>query len=293
MTFSKYRLAGTGFIAALMVGGFLAGFGAGSAGAASPEAAPAAVSQAAITPHVLPHRALYRMSLDSVRNGSQIQAVEGQMVFEWRDACDGWTVEQRLNLAMTREENLEIAIKSAYTTWEDKGGTSFRFNYRNTLNGEVNEEYKGSASLDAPGKGGLATYSLPENKQIKLPSGSYFPTSHTLALLDAASAGKPIFSASVFDGTDEGGLSEINAVIGPRKPIAVEIARTGLGTTPAIAWPVRMAFFPHDKQDAAPDYEMDTTLLPNGVSEFMLMDYGEFRLRGVLEKIEVLPKPDC
>lgn len=252
-----------------------------------------AVTAATLQPHILAHRALYKMTLDSVRNGSHVQAVEGDMYFEWQDACDGWNVEQRLSLNMARDEGDEVNIKSNYATWESKDGNSYRFNYRNTINGQIKDEYRGTATLEGPGQKGLARYTLPEAREMQLPAGSFFPTAHTVALINAAIARKSIFSASVFDGTDEHGLSEINSVIGSQKNIGVEAARTGLGDTADAAWPVRMAFFPYDQQESAPDYEMDTSILPNGVSEFMLMDYGEFRLRGTLEKIEVLPRPDC
>jgi len=277
---------------ALMFGAGLLAFPACAKAASGPAAsvAPAAV---AVSPVVLPHRAIYRMSLDSVRNGSQIQAIEGLLYFDWQDACDGWNVEHRLTLNMTRDEGVEVEVKSNYTTWESKDGTRFRFNYRYLLNGNVAEEYRGSAVLKAPGQTGLATYTIPAAREVKLPLGSYFPSSHTLALLQAATGQKPLFAASVFDGTDEHGLSEISAIIGRQQPVAVEAARTGLGDMPAVSWPIRMAFFPFEQDEAEPDYEMDTNLLPNGVSEFMLMDYGEFRLRGTLEQIELLEDPGC
>ncbi len=292
MTLSKLRVAGAGLVLSLAAVTVLFLQPTPSAQAASAPATTTA-SAANLKPSILPHRALYRMSLDSVRNGSQIQASEGMMYFEWQDACDGWNVEQRLNLTMTRDEGVELEIKSNFTTWESKDGLRYRFNYRNLLNGQLQEEFRGNAKLSAPGETGLATYSIPEVREVKLPLGSYFPTSHTMALIGAAIARKPLFAASVFDGTDEHGLSEVSAVIGAQKDVSVEAARTGLGDTPAVAWPVRMAFFPYDQEEAAPEYEMDTTILPNGVSEFMLLDYGEFRLRGVLEKVEILAKPDC
>lgn len=263
-------------------------------GAMATSAAPApTVVAAALQPSILAYRATYKMTLDSVRNGSHIQSVTGELFTETQDACDGWITEQRLNLAMSHDEGGDREIKSSYATWESKNGTIFRFNYRNVVNGTVQDEYRGTAHLDAPGQKGVANYTIPAVREMQLPVGSYFPTSHTLAIIRAAIAQKPIFSAHVFDGTDEHGLSEINSVIGAQRPVTVDAAKTGLGTTPAIAWPVRLAFFPYEQEESVPDYEMDMTILPNGVSEYMLMDYGEFRLRGALEKLELVEKPDC
>lgn len=246
-----------------------------------------------IKPVILAHRALYNMELDTARNGSPVVSAGGQMVFEWQDACDGWNVEQRMTLNMGYDTGDEIELKSAFTTWEAKDGTRYRFNYRQYHNGQLTENYRGSAKMAAPGQGGTASYTQPEDKEITLPVGSYFPTAHTLALIDAAIAHQPMFSGALFDGTDKGGYSDFSAIIGKQQEIKLEPAKTGLGTTAPVAWPIRMAFYPSNNQEATPDYEMDTTLLPNGVSEYLLLDYGEFKLRGTLEKVEILPKPDC
>jgi len=261
---------------------------------AATTSAPATVPDDSAKPAILSHRAFYKMELDSARNTSTVRGVGGGMYFSWQDACDGWTVEQHLDLAFTHEEAEETRLSSVYTTWESKDGTRYRFNYRKANNGQQAEELRGTASLDRSGGSGTAHYTVPEAKDVDLPAGTYFPTAHTMVLVEAAQAHKPMVSATVFDGTDEEGLSQISAVIGAGKPLMTEVAKTGLGAdVPAQAWPVRMAFFPLEDSQAEPDYEMDTNLLANGVSEFMIMDYGEFKLRGTLEKVEIIPKPDC
>ena len=253
------------------------------------EAASAAVPVA----QILPHRGLYKMTLDSVRNGSHISGAEGKMFFAWQDACNGWNTEQRLDLTLSHDDGNNLALKSAYVTWEEKSGLHFRFNYRQTVNNRLQEEYRGSASLPAAGKPGIAKYILPEAKDIPLPEGVLFPTAHTLALINAASKKQAMFNAPLFDGTDAAGYSDVSAVISAQRAVTNEVAKTGLGNLPPVVWPVRMAFFDANTQNSEPDYEMDTTILPNGVSEYMLLDYGEFRLRGTLVKVELLPKPDC
>lgn len=271
------------FLQTLVLGGALLMLTAASA----PAPAPAATS-----PGILAHRAYYKMTLDSARNNSEVKAAEGVMVFEWQDACDAWVVQQKLDVNFTHEEGEGAQLTSDYTTWEAKDGLSYNFNYRSTVNDSPYENFRGTATLSAPGKAGTAKFTIPEEREMKLPVGTMFPTAHTLALIGAAEAKRPLFTATVFDGTDAKGMSEISAVIGAEQPIKVELAKQGL-TGPAIAWPLRMAFFEIDSQQAEPEYEMDTTMLPNGVSEFMLIDYGKFRLRGTLEKVELLPKPEC
>ncbi|TWA83515.1 uncharacterized protein DUF1849 [Azospirillum brasilense] len=89
----------------------------GAAQAAPANAAGAAVGAAAgAAANILPHRAVYKMSLLSARNSSKVSDVRGRMLFEWADACDGWTTEQRFQLRFVYAEGDEMAMTTNYTT---------------------------------------------------------------------------------------------------------------------------------------------------------------------------------
>ena len=53
------------------------------------------------------------------------------------------------------------------------------------------------------------------------------------------------------------------------------------------------AFFPADASVERPDYELGMRLLDNGVSQDMLIDYGDYSIRAKLDDIEPLSKPSC
>ena len=59
------------------------------------------------------------------------------------------------------------------------------------------------------------------------------------------------------------------------------------------AWPIRVAFFPTQSDSAQPEYERSLHLLDNGIAESMQIDYGDFTVNAVLDKIEALPKSGC
>jgi hypothetical protein len=251
--------------------------------------APAAPAPAAI--EISPHRAIYKMSLASARSSSTVSDVRGQMMFEWADACDGWTIEQRFQLRFLYTEGEQVDMSTNYATWEAKDGHSYRFNVRKLVNGEVDEELRGTAEShdDRPG---VARYLKPEAQEIELPDGTMFPTMHTIQLLRHAMAGDKVFGTTVFDGSDTEGATEINTVLGLKKELARDDrfdAKLFHGST----WPVRMAFFPLASEEAAPEYEMSLSLLENGVAQSMLIDYGDFTVTAVLEKLESMPRPRC
>jgi len=270
---------------------FAAAVSAGALFAASPALAqPAATSLAAVAAKIQPHRAIYAMSLGSARNGSKVSDVRGRMMFEWADACDGWTTEQRFQLRFVYSEGEDMAMNTNYTTWEAKNGLRYRFNVRKLVNGEVDEEVRGEANL-SEGGAGSAQFTKPDPQEMELPAGTMFPTAHTLAILDHADRKEPFFTRTIFDGSDAEGPTEVSTVVGkpgtPKDSAKDPLLKVGK------AWPVRMAFFPVQSDSAQPEYEMSLHLLENGIAESMQIDYGDFTVNAVLEKIEALPKSGC
>ncbi len=246
---------------------------------------------AGVITDIQPHRAIYKMSLASVRNSSKVSDVRGRMMFEWADACDGWTTEQRFQLRFAYSEGDEMDMSTNYTTWEAKNGQRYRFNVRKLVNGETDEDIRGEARIDKADAVGSAHFNKPEPQDMELPVGSLFPTSHTLGILQHALAGEKFFNAVVFDGADAEGSTEVNTFI---SQASSSVAEAGGGMLKdKKSWAVRMAFFPLNSDSAQPEYEMSLKLLQNGVAESMQIDYGDFTIKAILESLQALPKSGC
>jgi hypothetical protein len=238
------------------------------------------------------HRALYKMSLGRAGGDSGVTAASGTMAYQWGESCDGWTVEQRYRMKMGYAESPDVSIASNFVTWEAKDGLRYRFNQKETRNAGDEEEVKGEAKLDGPGQGGTAAFELPKDKKFKLPVGVLFPSAHTIAVIKKAEGGENFMSQQVFDGATAEGPVLVSAVIGPKVAPDPEAAKKSpLLNRPG--WRVRLAFFPADQKAEKPDYELGMVLLDNGVSRDMVIDYGDYAIRGTLEDIEALPKPGC
>ncbi|HTV44885.1 MAG TPA: cell envelope integrity EipB family protein [Stellaceae bacterium] len=241
---------------------------------------------------IAPHRALYIMTLGSARSDSGVVDANGTMDYEWGETCDGWTIEQRYRLQMGYAENRDVDITSSFVTWESKDGLRYRFNQRETRNGELDQEIRGSAELDGPGKGGIARFTLPQQHTLKLAPGVLFPSAHTILLINEASAGKTFLSRQVFDGAADENAVQVSAVISGKLGADPAAGRLGpLLDQPG--WNVRLAFFPADPTAEEPDYELGMRLLDNGVSTDMVIDYGDYSIRAKLVAIESLGKPSC
>lgn len=241
---------------------------------------------------IVPHRALYSMTLGAAKNDSGVVDARGTMDYEWGETCDGWTIEQRYRLKMRYGETPDADIVSSFVTWESKDGLRYRFNQRQTRNGELDQDIHGDARLDAPGKGGSVEFTKPQAQTLKLEPGVLFPSAHTILLIDKAREGENFLSRQVFDGATDENAVQVSAAIGVKvtaDPAAVPLSP--LLQRPG--WRVRLAFFPVDASVEKPDYELGMRLLDNGVSRDMVIDYGEYSIRAKLDDIEPLTKPNC
>lgn len=244
---------------------------------------------------ITPHRAIYDMTLTSVKNGSNISGVSGRMLFEWSDVCDGWAVQQHLKLHFNYAEGDESDVTSTEVTWESKDGKRYNFNVRRISDGKETDHFVGKAEV--ADDGGTATYSVPENKVMKLPPGTVFPSTHTKMILQKAEAGEKLFSRRVFDGSDEAGSDDVSVFISPsvakvqNADMNAKLKNNPLLSSPS--WPIRMAFFKVDTETGEPDYEMNLNLMANGVARTMQIDYGDFSVTGTLSDVEPIPSPGC
>ena len=251
---------------------------------------------------ISPHRALYDLSLESSKAESGVVDATGAMIYEWGETCDAWTVNQRFRLRLVYEDTDPVELSSTLVSWESKDGLRYRFNERRLRNGEPDEEVKGEARLDGPGKGGKAEFSKPDMVTMTLAPKVLFPTAHTLLLIERAMAGDNFVARNVFDGATEDNASEISAVIGPRMEPTVSSDKASAGgkqkalKSPLVerpSWRIRLAFFPADVKAEEPDYELGMRLFDNGVSGDMSLDYSDYVIKAKLDEIEPLSKPAC
>lgn len=277
------------------------------------------ISVADIIGQITPHRALYSVKLASIRNGSGISDISGRIYYSWADDCSAWNVEQKMQLRFYYSEGDVSTTSTSLISREAKDGSSYVFHMKRTGDDEKDKDSntvtRGTATLKADSNGvgmGEAESTGSMEKNFKLSAATTFPAHHTMQLLAHAQNGKKFFSVNVFDGADENGLNEISSFIGSpvdqeslMKKTKVEsadlknnknVSRAGLVDNPLLrgrAWPVRMAFFAPDSATGSPDYEMDITLLDNGVIRNMTVNYDDFSMVADLVSLEPLTGGKC
>ena len=248
-------------------------------------ASPAARPDPTVHPDMMAHRALYTLTLDLANRGD-IVAASGTMGYEVIDACDGWTVRQRLRMQVTDNEGHDLQMLSDYATWESKNGLKFSFHMKQTTEGAITSQTDGTAKLSKRGGPGEVHYTRPEDATKALPAGTLFPMAHTVALIAAARDGKKFFTAPLFDGTvDDGAQDSSVAILDWKKPQAnkyVDLA--GLYSTR-----VRLAFFDHTPEAMTPDYQVGMRYWENGVADQMQMNFGDFTINAKMSDFTPMP----
>jgi EipB-like len=242
---------------------------------------------------ILPHRAFYQMTLDRTATRSDVADVDGMMMFEWSDSCDGWSVTQKLAMTVYYATGESSSFAWSLNSWESKDGLKYRFFVRRTQDGREQAPVRGTAELEGAGKAGVAHYTEPKPKNVKLPAGTLFPTAHTIAVLDRAENGSKLMWADVFDGSDEEGLFGVGAIIGPRLGETAEKGDAAPLLKGVPSWHLGLAFFPNGNPNPEPEHEQTLQLYRNGVAGDLVLNYGDFSVSTTLKKLERLPAAGC
>lgn len=163
------------------------------------------------------HEATYTMQLASSRSGSGVVGASGTMHYRFADTCDGYAVSTRTLLSISYGVGTPVLTAWEFTTWESKDGEQYRFQVRNSRNGQLIETIDGRATMpsDASAKG-TVEFTQPTARSAELPVGTLFPTEHTRLLLDEAGKGNNFINRHVFDGSGDRGTYEVSVLIGKR-----------------------------------------------------------------------------
>ena len=264
--------------------------------ATSPTAAEAPLASV----RLVPHRAVYEMRLGGIRQGTAITDVTGRMVFEITGSeCEGYTQNMRFVMQMANRDGSTTLTDMRSSSWEDAQARRYRFNVSNYKDQELEDSTNGTAVIE-DGKDGIKIdLQKPRKAEVKLPGKIAFPVLHSRMLIAAAREGKDSIEADVYDGSDKGEkVYSTTALIGKaRKGLGTEASSVKNGATlkDVAAWPMTISYYDKgkDKTDALPVYEISFLFLENGVSDNLVIDYGEFSIKGTMSEIELYEPSKC
>lgn len=248
-----------------------------------------------------PHRAVYEMTLAEARGGAGVTQVTGRMVYELTGSpCEGYTQNMRFVTSMTNQSGSATVSDLRSSSWEEASGKRFRFSSSQFRDDKPTEATAGDATRAPTGNDVKVELTKPVKRDLSLRMGVYFPIQHSIALLEAARAGKAMFRANLFDGSEKGEkVYDTVSVIGRMQPAGgnrrLPAVKDGDRLNQVPAWPVSIGYFEPgtDKKDAVPVYELMFLFFENGVSRQLFIDYGEFAIQGEIKEITFLESRAC
>ncbi len=232
------------------------------------------------------HHAVYDLALDHVQ-GSGTIAASGSMSYQVIDACTSWATQQQLKLRMVSRDGGSRELVSDYATLESKDGRHLTFDMKQLSDGAVSEQLRGEAVVDASGAGRVR-YSLPQHLVVTLPPGTLFPMAHTAAIIHAARAGLKSLAPALFDGTGTDAEDTYVTILGwhPAPSVSSHPELAALGSSQ-----VHVAFFSRKPDAITPDYESAMRYFDNGVADRLIMDFGDFSMKGSLRALTLSKQP--
>lgn len=243
-----------------------------------------------------PHRAVYDLSLEDADDRSGITGITGRMVYEFDGSvCDGYTVKFRFVTRIDTDESSRLSDMQT-TTYEDGEGKSFSFVTKSFLDQALDKEVKGTATLEANGTAVRLERPAPKTLSVER---THFPTQHLLELIEKAKQSETFYETTIFDGSEDADrVMTTTVVIGGKEAVeARDPEREAIdGLRDDRFWPVEIAYFDlsEGNGEETPSYRIGFKLHENGVTRDLLMDYGDFAMKGMLVDLEMLkPAASC
>ena len=248
------------------------------------------LSDQVVAATVAPHRAFYEMQLGAADPNSNVQSVSGRSAFTLDRDCDGWRSNEEYLIEFGGNEGSRDRILSRFESWESDNGDMYSFEISENSSFGSAKDFGGFAEIKSGG--GDAYFSMADEVAVALPTDTYFPMRHLNAIIDSAENGKTILAASVFTGAEpDDALLSTNTVIGGWRgeEAAIKMGKFGQDGY----WPVQIAYFKPTATAAAPEYEIQYLMQPNGVIRRYIIDYGDFTIIAKLLKLETVEAPTC
>ncbi|WP_333794041.1 cell envelope integrity EipB family protein [Hyphomicrobium sp.] len=249
----------------------------------------------------VPHRAVYDLSLDNAQSGSGVASVNGRIVYELSgNACEGYAQSMRFVTQTLNQEGDMQTTDLRTSSWEEVPARRLRFSTSTYQNEQQAEQTQGVAKR-AQGKGAITVdLARPDKREVKLSGDIYFPIQHSMAIIQAARAGRTIFAADLYDGSETGDkIYATSTAIGrqmkPGTGAVVSLAKGKADLDRVPSWPISVSYFPVDQQrgDTVPLYEMSYRFHDNGVTSSLRINHGDFAIVGELKELTYFEPSPC
>ena len=274
-----------------------------------------------------PHRAVYDVTLDETGPAMSIASISGRVVYELMGStCEGYAQNMRFVTETTTTEGQTNTTDLRTSSWEDAAARRMRFSSSTYGNDQLAEQTQGTATksdapaklsekqpgqqapaakISEPGPGSHTSLVIdvtkPERKSARISEPVYFPIDHSANLIRSAKTGSRVFSGNLYDGSEGGEKYYFTAAMIGNVSNKGELRSVSklTGDTAKLdgvrSWPVSIAYFKPETRhfDQMPLYEMYFRFHENGITSDLMIDHGDYRLKGELKELTLLDQSPC
>ena len=243
----------------------------------------------ALSAQLLSHKATYTLNIQNINDNSFLEGGQGQTFFEIIENCNGWNIKEDYVLIYELPNNKTSNSFSSYSTFENFLGTkhSFELNEKSQFSDE--KSYQGFIEKNKQEiSGSIIDSSI---KKLTFNKDVLFPIQHLLELIKTAKIGNKILTKKVFFGNEgEEFIKIVSAFIGQIRNSTIKDIQYLKGKK---IWPIKVAFYKEKSKEENPEYEIYVDIDDVGVVHSYKVDYGNFEIKAILKKFELLPKTTC
>ena len=243
----------------------------------------------ALSTQLVSHKASYTLNIQNIKDNSYLEGGQGQTFFEILENCTGWNIKEDYVLIYELPNGKTANSFSSYSTFENFLGTkhSFELNEKSQFSGE--KSYQGFIEKNKRKiSGSIINNSI---KKLTFQKDVLFPIEHLLELIKTARNGEKILTKKVFFGNeDKEFIKIVSAFIGQIRISKLEDIEY---LKDKKIWPIKVAFYEQNTKQVNPEYEIYIEIDDLGVVHSYKVDYGNFEIKALLKKFELLPKTIC
>ena len=244
-----------------------------------------------------PNRALYVFEPSKASQGGGTIPLDGRIAYELTgNDCAGYEVDSRV-ANIYANDNTQRRLDTAAATFESGDGKKFEVRQTQYVNKVAGQEEHITVARAEDGAGS-GKISGSKKIDFSLKPEVLFPSAYEKKLIALALKGEKHDASLVFDGSDSEKVFRAVALIGEfHAPGSNPIDNANPAAAPLLngkSWTMSISYFPAaDDKTETPDYQTDFTMYENGITSDMIVDYGDYALRGKLAKLEMLPTEPC
>ena len=230
---------------------------------------------------LISHEATYSLELNNVSKTSKIHSIDGKMLVDIREVCDGWLFHQHTTIDATDRMGNQKRSEFRYSTWESLDHKKFRFLSRSLFDGKESSFVEGHAYIGE--EFGKVVFSVPKRHEIKISSKTMFPMNHFFLSLREQPKKNYLSNEVVFTGEKENSLNLVSTFANyiyssDRKEKLVKI---------------RSAYFSLVDLTEQPENEIELIVDSQGLVKSVIFDYIDYEIKGILIDYKYVSKTEC